>query len=156
MQIKLIQVFGCPSFYFSWVWSPAWLGHSSNSLEDVLEIVSSGLCRCCFYAFGDEINCSSLLRNHTWIVAVKHSLSRSIFPNQIRRLKETIETTYCPSCVRLSSIIFNIFNFPETARGVSTKLDRKQVPNVHSLVCSFRVGPQRLIQGHIVTKKVRL
>ena len=45
---------------------------------------------------------------------------------------------HSPSVVRPASVrllTFHIFDFSETTAGISTKLDRKQVPKVLSLVC---------------------
>ena len=61
-----------------------------------------------------------------------------------RRLKYTIVITHCPSSVRPSSVrrpslTFHIFDFSsETSERNSTKLDRKQDPNVLYQVCVFR------------------
>ena len=55
-----------------------------------------------------------------------------------RRLKCTIVITRCPSSVvSPSSLTFHIFDFSETAKQNSTKLDRKQDLNVYK-VCVFR------------------
>ena len=63
-----------------------------------------------------------------------------------RRLKCTIVITHCPSSVVRPSVVrrpsvvnFHIFDFfSETAERNSTKLDRKQDPNVLYQVCVFR------------------
>ena len=50
----------------------------------------------------------------------------------------------CPSSVRPSSLTFHIFDFSsEAAKRNSTKLDRKQDPNVLYKVCVFRAGRKK-------------
>ena len=55
------------------------------------------------------------------------------------RLMCTIVITRCPSSVRHPSLTFHIFDFSsETTEQNSTKLDRKQGPNVLYQVCVYR------------------